>query len=88
MSFPVPSALLTGRVVRRSPGALLCSGWRAEGVSGFSVLMQGLINANLVLSFLGSWSGLTLDYSGSISGSGITLAQQVDGGIAAIRQRY
>ena len=53
----VPSALLTGRVVRRNPGALRCSGWRAEGALGLVALMLGLMIVILQRSFRSSWSG-------------------------------
>ena len=57
MSFYVPSALLGGKVVRKKQGALLFSGWRAEGALGLVVRILGLMNARYQRSFLGSWNG-------------------------------
>jgi hypothetical protein len=88
MSFPVPSALLAGKEARRKQGVLLCSGLRIEGASGFSVSIQGLMNARSQWSSQCSWSDLTLLYSASINGKGFTLEQLVGGGIVLTLQRY
>ena len=88
MSFPVPSALLTGKEVRKKQGVLLYSGLRIEGALGSSVSMLGLMNARLQWSSQCSWSDLTLLYSASINGKGTTLEQLVGDGIVLTRQRY
>ena len=88
MSFPVPSALLAGKEVRKKQGVLLCSGLRIEGASGSSVSMLGLVIARHQWSSQCSWSDLTLHYSASINGKGITLEQRVGGGIVLTLQRY
>ena len=88
MSFPVPSALLAGKEARRKHGVLLYSGLRIEGVLGSSVSMLGLVIARHQWSSQCSWSDLTLHYSASINGKGITLEQLVGGGIVLTLQRY
>ena len=88
MSFPVPSALLTGKEARTKQGVLLCSGWRIEGALGSSVSMLGLVIARHQWSSQCSWSDLTLHYPASINGKGSTLEQLVGGGIVLTLQRY
>ena len=88
MSFPVPSALLAGKEVRKKQSALPCSGLRIEGALGSSVSILGLVIARLQWSSQCSWSDLTLHYSASINGKGTTLEQLVGGGIVLTRQRY
>ena len=88
MSFPVPSALLAGKEARKKQGVLLYSGLRIEGVLGSSVSMLGLVIAKHQWSSQCSWSDLTLHYSASINGKGITLEQLVGGGIVLTHQRY
>ena len=56
MSFPVPSALLAGKEVRKKQDVLLYFGLRIEGALGSSVLMLGLVIARHQWSFQCSWS--------------------------------
>ena len=88
MSFPVPSALLAGKEVRKKQDVLLYFGLRIEGALGSSVLMLGLVIARHQWSSQCSWSDLTLPCSASINGKGSTLEQLVGGGIVLTLQRY
>ena len=88
MSFPVPSALLAGKEVRKKQDVLLYFGLRIEGALGSSVLMLGLVIARHQWSSQCSWSDLTLHYSASINGKGTTLELLVGGGIVPTLQRY
>jgi hypothetical protein len=88
MSFPVLSALLIGRLARRTQSALLYSGLRIEVATGLVVRMLGLMNVRSQWSSQCSWSDLTLPYSASINGKGFMLEQLVGGGIVLTLQRY